>query len=159
MNFAQNLQQARTIADLTQEEVADKLYVTRQTVSRWETNRTLPNIYILKDLSDLYNVSTDDLIKNLVSPNKTWLSFIKINRDYVQNMMKINSFWFRYFQFVILLWIFCLWGVMVWGLIFSIFSLSFGISLSGIGELLFFIFLTIPLYFLSAWSFKTIRIK
>lgn len=50
------LKQARQAANMTQEEVAKELFVTRQTVSRWEQDHNLPNIYVLKDLSQLYQV-------------------------------------------------------------------------------------------------------
>lgn len=54
--IASKLQQARHTAKLTQEEVAQRLFVTRQAVSRWEQGKTLPNIYVLKDLSQIYQV-------------------------------------------------------------------------------------------------------
>lgn len=42
---------------MTQEQVAQKLFVTRQTVSRWEQDKTLPNVHVLKTLSVLYPVA------------------------------------------------------------------------------------------------------
>lgn len=53
--------------DLTQDELAEKLYVTRQAVSRWESGETTPNIETLKMLSKLYDVSINTL---LGSPRK-----------------------------------------------------------------------------------------
>ena len=47
---------------LSQEEVANKLDVSRQTVSKWETNQTVPELKKIKLLSQLYNVSYDYLI-------------------------------------------------------------------------------------------------
>lgn len=52
---------------LSQDELAKKVYVTRQAVSRWETGETLPNTETLKLLSNLFNVSINTL---LGSPNK-----------------------------------------------------------------------------------------
>lgn len=57
----------RNKAGLSQEELAEKVYVTRQAVSRWETGETLPNTETLKQLSRLYNVSINTL---LGSPSK-----------------------------------------------------------------------------------------
>ncbi|WP_306291392.1 helix-turn-helix domain-containing protein [Staphylococcus hominis] len=51
-------------SNLTQGEVAKKLYVTRQTISRWEQGKTLPNIFAIEKLSDIYQVSLDELIKD-----------------------------------------------------------------------------------------------
>lgn len=53
--------------DLTQDELAEKLFVTRQAVSRWESGETTPNIETLKMLSNLYDVSINTL---LGSPRK-----------------------------------------------------------------------------------------
>lgn len=57
----------RTRHGLTQEDLAEKLYVTRQAVSRWETGETLPNTETLKRLSMLFDVSINTL---LGSPQK-----------------------------------------------------------------------------------------
>ncbi|WP_204122347.1 helix-turn-helix transcriptional regulator [Lacticaseibacillus mingshuiensis] len=73
------LQVARKNAGMTQEAVAGKLYVTRQTISRWEQGKTLPNIYALKDLAALYQVSLDDLIAATKTEAKAEGTMSKIN--------------------------------------------------------------------------------
>ena len=62
MNLGNNLFQARKKVGLSQETVAEKLGVSRQTISKWETDETLPDIYQSKKLSKLYNLSLDELI-------------------------------------------------------------------------------------------------
>lgn len=57
----------RTKQGMSQEELAEKIYVTRQAVSRWENGETTPNIETLKQLSKLFNVSINTL---LGSPRK-----------------------------------------------------------------------------------------
>ena len=52
----------RTQIGLSQEELAEKVFVTRQAVSRWETGETLPNIETLKLLSKLFDVSINTLL-------------------------------------------------------------------------------------------------
>lgn len=52
----------RTKKGLTQEELAEKVYVTRQAVSRWETGETLPNTATLNLLSKLFDVSINTLL-------------------------------------------------------------------------------------------------
>ena len=52
----------RTKNGLSQDELAKKVYVTRQAVSRWETGETLPNTDTLKLLSNLFNVSINTLL-------------------------------------------------------------------------------------------------
>ena len=56
------LLQLRTRQGLSQEALAEKLFVTRQAVSRWETGETTPNTETLKLLSDLYGVSINTLL-------------------------------------------------------------------------------------------------
>ena len=52
----------RTKQELTQDELAEKIHVTRQAVSRWETGETVPNTETLKLLSKLFDVSINTLI-------------------------------------------------------------------------------------------------
>ena len=56
------LLELRTAKGLSQEELAEKVFVTRQAVSRWETGETVPNTETLKLLSKLYNVSINTLL-------------------------------------------------------------------------------------------------
>lgn len=67
MNTQEVLLELRTRAGLSQEELAQKLYVTRQAISRWENGETVPNTDTLKQLSKLFNVSINTL---LGSPRK-----------------------------------------------------------------------------------------
>ena len=62
MNLGNNLFQARKKAGLSQEMVAEKLGVSRQTISKWETDETIPDIYQSKKLAKLYNLTLDELI-------------------------------------------------------------------------------------------------
>ena len=52
----------RTKRGLTQEELAQEVYVTRQAVSRWENGETIPNIEALKQLSKFFDVSINTLL-------------------------------------------------------------------------------------------------
>lgn len=62
MSLGTSLAQARRKAGLTQEAVAEKLGVSRQTISKWELNETLPDIRQSKRLAMLYRVTLDALI-------------------------------------------------------------------------------------------------
>ncbi len=64
MNINEQLQQARKQHQLTQQTVADALHVTRQTISNWETGRSLPDIDACMLLSDFYGVSLDQLLRS-----------------------------------------------------------------------------------------------
>lgn len=63
MELSQKLQHRRKEMNLTQEEVAEKIHVSRQTISNWETGRTLPDINSLVLISNIYDISLDNLIK------------------------------------------------------------------------------------------------
>ena len=62
MNTKEVLHTLRTKNGLSQDELAEKVFVTRQAVSRWETGETVPNTETLKLLSKLYNVSINTLL-------------------------------------------------------------------------------------------------
>lgn len=62
MNLGNSLFHARKKCGLSQEAVAEKLGVSRQTISKWETDETLPDIRQSKQMAMLYNVSLDELI-------------------------------------------------------------------------------------------------
>lgn len=63
MKLGNSFFHARKKSGLTQEDVAQKLGVSRQTISKWETDETLPDIRQSKRMALLYNVSLDDLIE------------------------------------------------------------------------------------------------
>ena len=63
MNLGENLFQARKKKGLSQEAVAEKLGVSRQTISKWETGETLPDIRQAKKLAVLYGLTLDELIE------------------------------------------------------------------------------------------------
>ena len=62
MSLGNSLFNARKKAGLSQEEVAEKLGVSRQTISKWELDETLPDIQQSKKLSRLYHLTLDELI-------------------------------------------------------------------------------------------------
>ena len=63
MSLGSSLYHARKKSGLTQEEVAEKLGVSRQTLSKWETNEALPDIRQSKGLAMLYHMTLDELIE------------------------------------------------------------------------------------------------
>ena len=63
MSLGSSLYNARKQSGLSQEEVAGKLGVSRQTISKWETDETLPDIRQSKGLAMLYHLTLDELIE------------------------------------------------------------------------------------------------
>ncbi len=63
MDIGKKIQEARLKAKLTQEQSAEALGVSRQTISNWENEKTYPDIISVVKMSDLYSISLDRLLK------------------------------------------------------------------------------------------------
>ncbi len=63
MEISEKLKEARQKSGMTQDRVAEKIMVSRVTVSHWENGKSLPDIASLMSLSDLYGISLDELMK------------------------------------------------------------------------------------------------
>ena len=64
MEFHEKLQELRKSRGLTQEELAEMLYVSRTAVSKWESGRGYPSIDSLKEISNCFSVTIDDLLSS-----------------------------------------------------------------------------------------------
>ena len=72
--FSKNLRKLRQEKQMTQEQVAEKIGVSAQSVSRWETGATFPDILLLPELAKLYGVLVDDLFKESPEGYKNYAS-------------------------------------------------------------------------------------
>ena len=82
MEFNEKLSQLRKAKGLTQEELAEALYVSRTAVSKWESGRGYPSIDSLKEISNYFSVTIDDLL----SGEKLILLAEKENKTNIKNM-------------------------------------------------------------------------
>ena len=82
MEFNEKLQELRKNKGLTQEELAEILYVSRTAISKWESGRGYPNIESLKEISKFFEVSID----NLLSGEKLLSIAEKENKSNIRNM-------------------------------------------------------------------------
>ena len=62
LNIGENIRRLRRAADMTQEQLADKLGVAYQSVSRWENGTTYPDMELLPALSSIFGVTVDELL-------------------------------------------------------------------------------------------------
>lgn len=85
MEFNEKLQKLRKNKGLTQEELAEVLYVSRTAVSKWESGRGYPNIESLKEISKFFEVSIDDLL----SGEKLLSIAEKENKSTISNMCDV----------------------------------------------------------------------
>lgn len=64
MNFSEKIQKLRNNNGLTQEQLAEKLYISRTAISKWESGKGYPNIDTLKDIAKLFNITIDELLSS-----------------------------------------------------------------------------------------------
>ena len=75
MSLSENLQRLRKEKGLSQEDVAQKLFVSRQSVSKWENGAAEPGVENLKALANLYGVTLDELMGNVTAENRLSTDF------------------------------------------------------------------------------------
>ncbi len=82
MEFGEKLQNLRKTRGITQEELAESLFVSRTAVSKWESGRGYPNINALQDISKFFSVTIDELLsgENLlcIAKNENKANIIKM---------------------------------------------------------------------------------
>ena len=64
MTLGEMIRAKRDERDMTQQELADILHVTRQTVSRWESGSRCPDLILSKKIADVFGISLDELLSN-----------------------------------------------------------------------------------------------
>lgn len=105
MQIGKKLKEARINSGLTQEQVAEEIKVSRQTISNWENERSYPDIINVIDLSSLYSIRLDDLLKgddkmiehleentNIVKSNRKLMTAIMMNILFVILLVTFNMF-------------------------------------------------------------------
>ncbi len=80
MELGGQIKRYRTRLGLSQEELADRIFVTRQSVSNWENGRTYPDLQSLLRLSDLFGLSLDELIKGDIETMKEEINKLEIQK-------------------------------------------------------------------------------
>ena len=63
MNIGRKIQELRKVSGMTQEQLAEKLHISRQTVSKWEAGGTLPDLESTLKLCGIFHISLDDLLE------------------------------------------------------------------------------------------------
>ena len=95
MEFHEKLQELRKARGLTQEELAEALYVSRTAISKWESGRGYPSIDSLKEISNYFSVTIDELLsseKLLSIAEKENESNLRSICDLLFGMMDVCSF-------------------------------------------------------------------
>lgn len=92
MSLGKSLYQARKKSGLSQENVAEQLGVSRQTISKWETDETLPDIRQSKKLAMLYHMTLDQLIEYDFDENQAREMIDSISEE-TQKKIDWNKAW------------------------------------------------------------------
>lgn len=100
MEIGKKLKEARAHSGLTQENAAEKINVSRQTISNWENEKSYPDIISVIKLSDLYSISLDDLLKG----DKEMMEHLEESTDIVKsNKSLFSAILANIFLFIILI--------------------------------------------------------
>lgn len=92
MEIGNQIRKYRAEMGISQEELSEKIYVTRQTVSNWENAKSYPDIHSLLLMAALFGVSLDTLIKGDVEQMKTEINTEEIGK--LQKLSRIYTFLF-----------------------------------------------------------------
>lgn len=120
MELGKQIKDCRQVAGLSQEELAERVYVSRQTISNWENDKSYPDVHSLVLLGEIFQISLDKLIKGDIDRMKE-----EIKKEEVA---KLNYYGTIYtVLFVVMLvsvvplvhWLGIL-GFIPWGLIFAV---------------------------------------
>ena len=90
MKFGERIKEQRKIKNMTQEDVAKHLHVSRKTISSWENENSYPDIKSLVKISDLYQISLDSLL-NEDSGLKEYLQKDKVQSNYLELKYGISA--------------------------------------------------------------------
>ncbi|TPR37792.1 helix-turn-helix domain-containing protein [Apilactobacillus micheneri] len=108
MKIGEKIKHSRKNNDLTQQQLADKLHVTRQALSKWENNLNYPNLDILFNISNILHISLNELLgeeENGVV--KSISNDVRKKRRYVKYFIAIGIF------LLIFIWI-IIWNIYIW---------------------------------------------
>ena len=91
MEIGSKIKQARMEAKFTQEQIAEKLGVSRQTISNWENEKSYPDIASVLKLSDLYNVSLDYLLKGEDAMGNSYVNYLDESTNVVKSRQGLTT--------------------------------------------------------------------
>lgn len=104
MEIGSKLKNARNEKGVTQEQAAELLGVSRQTISNWENNKSYPDIISVIKMSDIYSVSLDHLLKEEKTMKQTYQDFLEESTNTVKAKKNLG-------QIVLLSTYFAIWAV------------------------------------------------
>lgn len=137
MEFGKQIKKLRQEAQLSQEELAERIYVSRQTISNWENDKSYPDVNSLVLLSETFQISLDKLIKG----------DIEVMKDVIQKeeIVKMNRYGKIYTIMLIVtvvsavplfMWL-GVWAFIPWGIIWAL-SMYFAFQVEKVKKIMMF---------------------
>lgn len=120
MEVKEQIRAYRSSLGLSQEELAEAVYVTRQTVSNWETGKSYPDIQSLLRLSAFFGVSLDQLIKGDAERMKE-----KINDDEIRAFNRLSNVFALMMVLSLLVWAPLAYFLHWWGMALAVILFAF----------------------------------
>lgn len=118
MEIGKQIKKHRAELGLSQEEFADKIFVTRQSVSNWENDKNYPDINSLVLMAEIFGVSLDSLVKGDIEKMQE-----EIKKEDIEYFNKLNrrltlAFVWDFFMLVPMIKLFKIWGAVIYGIVF-----------------------------------------
>ena len=118
MEIGKQIKKHRTELGLSQEEFADKIFVTRQSVSNWENDKNYPDINSLVLMAEIFGVSLDSLVKGDIEKMQE-----EIKKEDIEYFNKANrrltlAYVWDFFMLVPMIKLFKIWGAVIYGIVF-----------------------------------------
>ncbi len=120
MNVGARIKKYREKQNISQDELALKVFVSRQTISNWETNKSFPDIKSLTMLSNIFHVTLDDFIKGDIEEMKRIVSKEKIEKFNIMSYIFLVEMLIVMFSAYPLFTLDGYIGVIIWALFFVI---------------------------------------
>ncbi len=120
MEIGSQIRKYRNAQELSQEELAEKIYVTRQTISNWENEKSYPDIHSLLLLSSVFEISLDQLIKGDVEIMKREINGEEVKKFNDLGKLLAILFIASIAAFVPLVVFLKIYGVIIWTILYLI---------------------------------------
>lgn len=120
MEIGSQIRKYRNAQELSQEELAEKIYVTRQTISNWENEKSYPDIHSLLLLSSVFEISLDQLIKGDIEIMKREINEEEVKKFNYLGKLFVILFIASIVAFVPLVVFLRIYGVIIWAILYLI---------------------------------------
>ena len=120
MELGKQIKKYRSEMNLSQDELAEKVFVSRQTVSNWENNKNYPDIKSLMLMSEVFGVSLDILVRGDIETMKKVINETEVKKaNHYGNIFSI-LFITALVLFIPLVKFFKIYGIIIWGIYYAV---------------------------------------